>query len=209
MSDAVMPRDYDAMLNYLRGAPSPLVAEIARTATPVGELATWRMQGSRRRLWERSDPMPDRFLVVGDAVMSFNPLYGQGMSVAAVEAATLRRFVSDPAAKPEGLGARVQAAFAPLIDTVFGMVIGIDAFYPSAELHGVEPPSVEAIQQGRAITQLATEDAETSRALKFAAHFFDVAGLQSDSIQAKLAQWIASGRQPQYVDPTSIPPPLI
>jgi len=202
------PGDAEGLLAHIDAAPSPLVGELARKAEFAGDIATWRMPGSRRRLWERLEPRPDAFLVMGDAVMSFNPLYGQGMSVAAVEAVIIGRLLTDPDGSPDGFAARAQAAFTPTIDTVFDMVVGMDAFYQGAELHGVRAPSPEAARAGQILAQLATEDAEAALALKHAAHFFDTGALRSPSIQAKVASWAADGRAVRYNDPAVLPPLL-
>lgn len=202
------PGDWDGLLAHVDRAASPLIGRIARKAVPAGEIATWRMPGSRRRLWERVERVPDRLLMIGDSVMSFNPIYGQGMSVAAVEAATLASLLADLEPASPGFAREVQAAFAPTIDAVFGMVVGVDALYDGAELEGLEPPAPEQVSAGRALSQLATEDVEASLALKHAAHFFDTAPLRSPSIQAKLRAWIAEGRAVAHTDPTVVPPLL-
>jgi 2-polyprenyl-6-methoxyphenol hydroxylase-like FAD-dependent oxidoreductase len=202
------PGDIEGLLAHVDAAPSPLVGELARKAEWAGEIATWRMPGSRRRLWERLEPRPDAFLVMGDAVMSFNPLYGQGMSVAAVEAVIIRRLLGEPDSSRDGFAARAQAAFAPTIDTVFDMVVGMDAFYHGAGLHGVRAPSPEAARARQILARLATEDAEAALALKRAAHFFDTGALRSPSIQAKIAAWAADGRVVRYNDPAALPPLL-
>lgn len=209
MMKADPPKDAEGFLAHLGAAPSPLVAEIAAKAEILEEPTVYKVRGSLRRMWEELPEHPAGFLPVGDAVMSFNPLYGQGMSVAACEAVTLRDEAAASGVADPGLAARAQAAFTPVVDTVFGMVVSLDSGYPGAELDGVDPPSAEAVAFGRALSQLATEDPQVSLALKYAGHFFDTTALRSPEIAAKVGRWIAGGRSVGPQDPAGVPPPLL
>lgn len=208
MMRADPPKDPDGFLAHLDAAPSPLIAEIARKAEFVEAPTVYKVRGSLRRMWEELEAHPDGFLPIGDAVMSFNPLYGQGMSVAACEAVTLRDVVAADGVADPGLAARAQAAFTPVVDTVFGMVLSLDAHYPGAEFDGVAPPSPEAVAFGRALSQLATQDPQVSLALKYAGHYFDTTALRSPGIAAKVRAWMDSGAVVTHTDPRTIPPAL-
>jgi 2-polyprenyl-6-methoxyphenol hydroxylase-like FAD-dependent oxidoreductase len=74
-------------------APAHLLAAVA-AAEPLGETAQHRFPSSRWRRYDKAQPLPGGLLVVGDAVCSFNPIYGQGMTVAALEALELRNCLS-------------------------------------------------------------------------------------------------------------------
>lgn len=208
MMKAHPPGDVEGFLAHLDQASSPLIGQMARKVDIAGPVPTYRMLGSQRLLWERLDPRPEGFAAIGDAVMSFNPLYGQGISVAAVEAAAVAEVVSRTGDEAAGLGRRIQDSLVPTVETVFSMVIGIDGHYPGAELIGVDPPSPEAAAYSRALAQVATEDAEAALAAKYASQFFDTAGLLTDSLRAKVAAWVRQGRTVTRNDPCTIPPPL-
>jgi 2-polyprenyl-6-methoxyphenol hydroxylase-like FAD-dependent oxidoreductase len=160
------PTDPEGFMDFVKSLPVPDIYEVIRDAEPLDDPVSFRYPASQRRRYEQLDRFPQRFLVLGDAACSFNPVYGQGMTVAALEALTLRDHLAK--GMPEPLA--FQADIAQVIDVPWNVSAGSDLGFP--EVEGPRPPEVLVANAFTARLQAAmTHDAEVTRT------FMRVAGL--------------------------------
>ncbi|MFE9202418.1 FAD-dependent oxidoreductase [Micromonospora sp. NPDC007230] len=125
------PTDPQGFLEFARTLPVPDVYEAIRDAQPLDAPESFRFPASKRRRYERLRRFPDGLLVMGDAVCSFNPVYGQGMSVAAIEAMTLQKYLR--AGSPAPL--RFLHDISRVIDVPWDISAGGDLDFPEVEGH--------------------------------------------------------------------------
>ncbi|MCO5993606.1 NAD(P)/FAD-dependent oxidoreductase [Actinoallomurus rhizosphaericola] len=90
------PSEEAAFLEFAKGLRSPVLYDAIRDAEPLTPIVAYRRTANHRRHYERLPSWPRGFVVTGDAACAFNPIYGQGMSVAAVAALALDRCLRDP-----------------------------------------------------------------------------------------------------------------
>ncbi|MGI8553077.1 MAG: NAD(P)/FAD-dependent oxidoreductase [Dehalococcoidia bacterium] len=132
------PTDEGGFLSWTQGLRSPILHEVLQTATPLSPVYGHRHMENRRRHFERLDRWPEGFVVMGDATCAFNPIYGQGMSVAANEALILDRGLRGkgqrrPSSDRSGLTQGIQHDITKAQETPWLMATGIDLRYPGTE----------------------------------------------------------------------------
>ena len=122
-----MPRNRAELIDFIDAVAPPDLAGVLRAGEPLSEVTNYRVPSSRWRRYDKLRRFPQGLLVVGDAFCSFNPIYGQGMTVAALEALALRECLS----KGNGdLARRFFAAAAKPVAQAWQLSVGSDLALP-------------------------------------------------------------------------------
>src|SRR4051812_35812820 len=121
------PVDLDGFRAYARTLPAPEIAAVAERAEPLGDPISYRYPVSRWRHYERCDRLPAGLVVIGDAVCSFDPTFGQGISSAAMQVEVLQRALCEGG--PD-LGRRVAKGAADVARTPWRLATGTAQRFP-------------------------------------------------------------------------------
>lgn len=132
------PTDAASFLNFAQSLRSPEIYEAIKDGQPLAPIYGYRRTENRWRHYERLSRFPENFVVVGDAVCAFNPVYGQGMTVAALGALTLdqclkQQYQHRSNRQVTGLAQRFQKQLAKVNTVPWLMATGDDFRWPTTE----------------------------------------------------------------------------
>lgn len=151
------PGDDAGFLDFARHLRTPTVFNAIRDARRVGEIVRYAFPQSVWRHYEQVQDFPRGLLPLGDAICVFNPVYGQGMSVAAQEGLLLRRLLAQGGAESSALATLAPAFFTglqPLLETPWAMAAIPDFIFPQTT--GRRPPDLaRTLEMGFAMLRLA------------------------------------------------------
>ncbi|MEU0069908.1 FAD-dependent monooxygenase [Streptomyces sp. NPDC006332] len=159
------PADPEGFLQYTLDLPHPIVGRLISGAEPLTDVHISRSTSNVRRYPEKVPHWPEGFVVLGDALATFNPAYGQGMAVAALGARFLGDEVRRSGLGSAGLARRVQRGAARSVDAAWAMAVGQDVWYPHTR--GARPSAGDRLvtRYSRRLTRAATGSYRAAAAL--------------------------------------------
>ena len=135
------PIDSAGYLEFARSLAAPDIYNLISKADPLSDPVPHRFPSNQRTHYERLKRFPEGYLVLGDAVCSFNPLYGQGMSTSAIQSEALQRCLGRN--RDAGLALHLFAEAAKPIDTAWQMAVSEDFRF-----RGVTGPRPRGLELG-------------------------------------------------------------
>jgi 2-polyprenyl-6-methoxyphenol hydroxylase-like FAD-dependent oxidoreductase len=141
---AAAPADEDAFRAAIATMPGGDIAHVLDRTEVLGSVAHHRLVSSKRRRYERLRRRPAGFAALGDAVCSFNPIYGQGMSSAVLQAVALGHCIAAHGNDDEVIKDFYGRA-AKVIDTPWAIAVGADFAYP--ECRGPKPVGTDLVNR--------------------------------------------------------------
>ena len=155
------PGDELAFMEYAKALRTQTIYNAIKRAKRLGEIARFRFNESVLRHYQRLEDFPRGVLPIGDAICRFNPIYGQGMSVAAQEAVALRQLLARRVPLAE-LAREYFAEVARIVDTPWAQAAIPDFVHP--ETRGERPADFEqTLKFGMALGKLAASDPAVHR----------------------------------------------
>jgi len=159
------PTDKEGFIAFAKELHSDLAYRIVKDGEQLTAIAHQRFVSSVQRHYERMGRCPQGFVVIGDALCHFNPIYAQGMSAAAKQVEILQEILSDSAKQSRGLNGIASSFFtqaAEFNSTPWNLAAGADFAFP--QTRGVRPRgTAEQAQYFQQLDKLAQEDSEVLR----------------------------------------------
>jgi len=159
VGEGLPPAEPAAFMASVASLRTPTILQAIQQARPIGEVVCYGFRESTRRHFERLEALPRGLIPLGDTLCRFNPVYGQGMTVAALEATQLQRLLQERAGSADplgGLGTAFLAEIEPVIDAAWQMSAIPDLAAPTTR--GERPANLPFVLQfGAALIELAAQ----------------------------------------------------
>lgn len=124
------PRNEKGFLEFAKSIPPQDIYEVIKDAEPLSELLPYKFPNNQRHHYEKMARFPKDYLVFGDAICSFNPVYGQGMTVAALESLALQNCLAQGG---QNLQARFFKEAGKIVDIAWSIAVNNDLHITQVE----------------------------------------------------------------------------
>ncbi len=163
------PRNEAELESFAKELPYPAVSDLLRDGEPLSEVAVQNFPSSRRRYFEKLRRLPAGFVATGDAICSFNPIYGQGMTCAALDALAIGRMLDKHDTAGSAMVRDYYREVAAILATPWRFAVGGDFSFP--ETTGPKPFGIRVLNRySRRVQRAARYDAEVRRVFSSVQH---------------------------------------
>jgi 2-polyprenyl-6-methoxyphenol hydroxylase-like FAD-dependent oxidoreductase len=171
----IRPADRNGFLELAAGLRTPTIHGAIKHATPLDKIHRFGFAENSWQHYDRLGDFPQGLLPIGDAVCHFNPIYGQGMTVAVQEACVLNDLLQRRAGNKETLAGLEQdylAAIQPLIAAAWSQSAIPDFVHP--QTRGIRPAGLDdSLRYGKALYDLAAHDPEVHKRISGVRHLIE------------------------------------
>jgi 2-polyprenyl-6-methoxyphenol hydroxylase-like FAD-dependent oxidoreductase len=186
------PHDEEGFFAFARSLHTPKLYNLIKDAERVTDITHYRFPTSVRRHYERLTTFPEGLVVLGDALSSFNPFYGQGMSSAALQVQALQQLLAERATRARGLDGLALSFFrkaAEIIDTPWILAAGQDFAYPLTQ--GERPADrEERAEYFAAVDALGGEDLAVHRLMVEVLNLVKpLSALDEEPLRSRVLAW--------------------
>jgi 2-polyprenyl-6-methoxyphenol hydroxylase-like FAD-dependent oxidoreductase len=151
------PADRESFIEFTRKLRTQTCYRAIKGARMLGNVARFLFRESRHRHFSELESLPTGLLPVADAICCFNPVHGQGMSVAALEAEAFRELLETGEGDFHDLPRAFLRRTDQIIEGPWNMAALPDLAYPNTR--GERPPNLKQLLMfGAAFTELAARD---------------------------------------------------
>jgi 2-polyprenyl-6-methoxyphenol hydroxylase-like FAD-dependent oxidoreductase len=188
------PGDIDGFMAFAKSLRTPTIYDAIKSAKRVGGIERFLFPASIRRHFERIKDFPRGLIPLGDSICRFNPVFGQGMTVAAQEAVALSRLLSERANSPDPLDGLANAFF----ELVQGFIATpwhvAESDFVYEKTRGVRPTNLEQrMKYNGALMKLAAEDPSVHKLLVEVNHLMKPgSALRDPAISGRVAEMLAA-----------------
>ncbi len=164
-SHDLAPSDPEGFVEWARGLTTDSIYKALCSGRITRKVRRYNFKGSYRRHFDRMPSFPAGLVPMGDSLCRLNPVYGQGMSVAALEARALGRVLERVSAGALDLGDLASSFFKEtdeVIESAWAMSALMDLLDPATE--GERPADLmERVMLQWAVHQLSRRDESVQR----------------------------------------------
>lgn len=126
------PTDEEGFAEFVRSR-GPEFSRALEAAEPISSIRGFRFEGNRWRRFDRLARLPERFVTLGDALCSLNPVYSQGMTLGSLCVKALDEVLRQSGGALDGVSERAQRKFNSVVEPVWTMSAGSDCGWPTYE----------------------------------------------------------------------------